>query len=233
MENLVDESASTEHWGSPEQECQDTSKSSHELPTESRAKVESDSGKHNVHTHFPKDPIFDICLKTKITRACCRRRVGTVVPRAEHFGELITADLKVFVKNVNRGTMVQNLAAQWIQSHPCKTKTCQETRRTSWSSWIRRRNQKSFTLTIPPWGNPEQESQNTSQHFSWTSNGAASKRGIGFGQEQCTYALSERPKLWYLLEDGNNKVFCRRRAGTVVPKAKNFWWFDYSRWQSS
>ena len=32
---------------------------------ESRAKVEPGSGKHSVHTHFPKDPNCDICLKTK------------------------------------------------------------------------------------------------------------------------------------------------------------------------
>ena len=43
------------------------------------------SGKHSVFTHFPKDPNCDICLKTKITRSSCRRRAGTVVPRAEHF----------------------------------------------------------------------------------------------------------------------------------------------------
>ena len=83
-ENLVDESTSTETWGNPEQGSQDTSKSSHELHLEPRAKVELGSGTHSVYTHFPKDPNCDICFKTKITRASCRRRAGTVVPRAEH-----------------------------------------------------------------------------------------------------------------------------------------------------
>ena len=68
-----------------QQGSQDTCKSSHELPMEPRAKVEPGSGKHSVYTHFPKDPNCDICLKTKVTRAYCRRRAGTVVPRAEHF----------------------------------------------------------------------------------------------------------------------------------------------------
>ena len=68
--------------------------SSHELPMESRAKVVRGSGKHSVHTHFPKDPNCDICLKTKTTRASCRRRAGTVVPRAEHFCDLITVGHK-------------------------------------------------------------------------------------------------------------------------------------------
>ena len=67
-EILVDESTS-EPWGNPEQGSPDTSKSSHELPTEPRAKVEPGSGKHSVY--LPKDPNCDICLKTKITRASC------------------------------------------------------------------------------------------------------------------------------------------------------------------
>ena len=81
--------------GNPEQGSPDTSSSSHELPMESRAKVELGSGKRSVFSHFPKDPNCDFCLKTKTTRASCRRRAGTVVPRAEHFGDLISADHKV------------------------------------------------------------------------------------------------------------------------------------------
>ena len=57
--------------------------------------METGSGTQSVYTHFPKDPNCDICLKTKITRTFCRRRTGTVVPRAEHFGDLIAADHKV------------------------------------------------------------------------------------------------------------------------------------------
>ena len=91
--NLVDESVSTEPWGNPEQGSRDTSKSSHELLMEPRAKVVP--SKHNIFSHFPKDWNCDICLRTKITRASCRRCTGTVVPRAENFGDPITADHKV------------------------------------------------------------------------------------------------------------------------------------------
>ena len=91
---LVDERSPVEPRGNPAPKDQDTSRSSHELPMESRAKVERGSSKH-VYTHFPKDPHGDICLKTKITRASCRRRAGTVVPRAEKIGDLITADHKI------------------------------------------------------------------------------------------------------------------------------------------
>ena len=73
-ETLVDESTSTEPWKNPEQGSQDTSKSSHELLMEPRAKVEPGSVKHSVSTHFPKDPSCDIWLKTKITGISCRRR---------------------------------------------------------------------------------------------------------------------------------------------------------------
>ena len=72
---LVDESV-PEH--------RDTSSSYHELLVEPRAKVVSSSGTHCVSTHFPKDPNCDICLKTKIARASCRRRTGTGVPKAEN-----------------------------------------------------------------------------------------------------------------------------------------------------
>ena len=55
---------------------------SYELPMEPRARVVPGLGKHSVYTHFPKDPNCDICLRTKISRASCRRRAGTAVPRA-------------------------------------------------------------------------------------------------------------------------------------------------------
>ena len=71
----------------------DASSSSHELPLEPSTKVVP--SKHSIFTHFPKDRNCDICLRTKITRASCRRRTGTVVPRAENFGDSITADHKV------------------------------------------------------------------------------------------------------------------------------------------
>ena len=56
-------------------------------------------------------------------------RVGGAVPRAENFGDLITADHKVLSEgcesrnNHRYAVVVQDLATQWIQSYPCKTKT--------------------------------------------------------------------------------------------------------------
>ena len=82
-----------------------------------------------------KDRNCEICRRTKITRAPCRRRIGGSVPRAENFGDLITADHKVHSEgcesrnNHRYAVVVQDLATQWIQSYPCKTKTSQETQR--------------------------------------------------------------------------------------------------------
>ena len=68
--------------------------SSHEVSLEPTSKRREDLCKHNVHTHFLKDRNCEICQRTKIIRAPCRRRIGGAVPRAENFGDLITADHK-------------------------------------------------------------------------------------------------------------------------------------------
>ena len=98
-------------------------------------KRREDFGKHSVYTNFPKDRNCEICQRTKSTRAPCRRRNGVAVPRAENVVDLLTADHKVLVKNCETrnnhryAVVVQDLATQWIQSYPCKTKTSQETQR--------------------------------------------------------------------------------------------------------
>ena len=126
-ENLVDEKV-PEHRDSH-------SSSSHEVSLEPTSKRSEDLGKHSVYTHFPKDRNCEICQRTKTTRAPCRRRNGGVELRAENFGDLITADHKVLSENCESRNnhryafVVQDLATQWIQSYPCKTKTSQEPQR--------------------------------------------------------------------------------------------------------
>ena len=65
--------------------------------------------------------------------ASWRKRAGTVVPKAENVGDLITADHTsegCESRNNHRyAVVVQDLATQWIQSYPCKTTTSQETQR--------------------------------------------------------------------------------------------------------
>ena len=109
--------------------------SSHEVSLEPIFKRREDLGKHSVYTHFPENRNCEICKRTKITRAPCRKPIGGAVLRAEIFGDLITADHTVLSDNCESrnnhryAVVVQDLATQWIQAHPCKTKTSQETQR--------------------------------------------------------------------------------------------------------
>ena len=108
-----------------------------------------------VYAHFPKDPNCDICLKTKITRSSCRRRAGTVVPRAEHFGDLTNADHKVLSEEIEsrnnhrHAVVVQALATQWTQSYPCKSKSSQETQKNVMKFLEQTRKPKVIYTTIP------------------------------------------------------------------------------------
>ena len=101
---------------------------SHEVSLEPTFKRREDLGKHSVYTHFPEDRNCEICQRTKITRFPCRRRNAGAVPRAENFGDLMTADHKVLSENCESrnnhryAVVVQHLATQWIQAYPCKNK---------------------------------------------------------------------------------------------------------------
>ena len=126
-ENIVDDSF-------PERRDSHAS-SSHEPSLEPALARSVDLGKQCVETHFPEDRNCEICQRTKITRAPCRRRIGGVVPRADNFGDLITADHKVLSDNCESrnnhryAVVVQDLSTQWIQSYLCKTKNSPETQR--------------------------------------------------------------------------------------------------------
>ena len=146
-ENLVDDRV-PEHGDSH-------ASSSHGLSLEPVFKRREDLGKHSVKTHFPKDRNCDICQRTNITKVPWRRRIGGAVPRAENLGDLITADHKVLSEscespnNHRYAIVVQDFATQWIQSYPCKTKTSQETQRSSQKFLEPKKSLKSLTLTIP------------------------------------------------------------------------------------
>ena len=85
--------------------------------------------KRRVYTHFRTD------RNTKITRVPCRRCNGGAVPRAEKFGDLITADHQVLGDNCESrnnhryAIVVQDSATRWIHVYSCKNKTSQETQR--------------------------------------------------------------------------------------------------------
>ena len=107
--------------------------SSHESSLDPRRNLVS--GKHSVHSHFPKDRNCEICQRTKIIRAPCRRRTGEVVPRTESFGDLIKAHHKIPSEgcesrhNHRCAVVVQDVTIHWVQSYQCKTEASQETGR--------------------------------------------------------------------------------------------------------
>ena len=84
------------------------------------------------YLYFAKDRNSEICKRTKITKAPCRNLTGEGVPRAENFGDLITADHEVLNEgceprdNHRYATVIQDLTTQ-----PCKTKTSEETEKSS------------------------------------------------------------------------------------------------------
>ena len=91
-------------------------------------------GKHHLFIHFSMDPSCEICKRTKITRAACRRNSKSHIHRATKFGDIITADYKILNEGESRNNqkyaiVVQDLATQWIHSHPYETKVSQETMR--------------------------------------------------------------------------------------------------------
>ena len=129
--------------------------SSHEVSLEPTLKRREDSGNHSVYTHFPKDRHCEICERTKITRAPCRRRNRGAVPRSENFGDLITADHKVLSVNCESRKIID--MQSWCKTWPpkessrirAKPKLHKKPREACKSSWSPIRSLKSFTLTIP------------------------------------------------------------------------------------
>ena len=62
-----------------------------------------------------------------MTRSPCKRRTGEALPRAEKFGDLITADHKVLNEEGESRNNHRHAVAERTQSYQCKTKTSQET----------------------------------------------------------------------------------------------------------
>ena len=111
--------------------------------------------KDSIYTHFPKDRNCDVCLRTKITRIPCRRRHEGHIPRAEKFGDLITADHKVLNEGIESrnnhryAVVVQDLVTQWIHNLiRVKPKLHRRQRRVYESFQSRHRSQKLFIHTI-------------------------------------------------------------------------------------
>ena len=76
------------------------------------------------HTHFSKDRNCEVCLRTKMTRAPCRRCTGEAAPLAEKFGDFWWQQIAKFsVRTVNLETITDTQS--WYK--PWKTQTSQKT----------------------------------------------------------------------------------------------------------
>ena len=79
------------------------------------------SGSTVLLLNAQKERNCEVCFRTKTTSAPCRRRTGEALPRAEKFGDLITADHKVLDEggesrnNHRYAVVVQDLATQWME----------------------------------------------------------------------------------------------------------------------
>ena len=85
-------------------------------------------GNHNVFTHYPKDPKWEVCEDTKTTRAKCRGQPKKLMDGiATTFGDLSTADYKILnVENESRcghknALIVQDDLTSCIQTYLMKT----------------------------------------------------------------------------------------------------------------
>ena len=67
--------------------------------------------------HFPKDRNCEICQRTQITRAQCRRRNGGVVPRAENLEDLIdhsrSPGFQLIIANLETITGMPSWCSTW------------------------------------------------------------------------------------------------------------------------
>ena len=125
--------------------------SSHKVSLEPTFKRREDLGKHSVYAHFPKDRNCEICQRTKITRAPCRRRNGGAVPRAEIFGQQITR-FSVKIVNLETITDMQSWCRTWPLNGSSRIRAKQKLHRkpkeACKSSWKPTGSLQSFTLTI-------------------------------------------------------------------------------------
>ena len=111
--------------------------------------------KHNIYTHFLKDRTCEICKRTKISRAPCRKRTGEALPRAENFGQLKTADHMVLSEdcesrnNHRYAVVVQDLAINGFNLIGAEQKHLRRRKRVEESLSTHRKSRRSFKLIIP------------------------------------------------------------------------------------
>ena len=143
-DNLLDESVPA-RWDAP-------ASSSRESASEPLGKVVS--GKHSICTHFPKDRNCDICMRTKITRAPCRKthwRSRTSSRKCWWLDNSRTQSFQCMLW-ISKQSLIRWRGTRFGDGFNlirAKLKLLRKQKRAYQSSSSGRGNQKSFTLTIP------------------------------------------------------------------------------------
>ena len=98
-------------------------------------RVAADRSKHNIITHFPKDPNCPICQQCKIERAPMNSagREADALPSPQAFGDEVTCDHKVLNQNdagresERYAVVMQDNYTYWLQAYPVTSKSGPET----------------------------------------------------------------------------------------------------------
>ena len=103
--------------------------------TSARPSSYKPGGNISFFQSFSKDPNCEICKRTKITRACCKRSSenrAERIPEAEKCGDSVTADHNILDEENEprlqqiRVVVVQDSVTQSIQSYPRTNRTARE-----------------------------------------------------------------------------------------------------------
>ena len=109
--------------------------SSRELSLEPQGKVVS--GKPSISFSLPEGPKLRHLPEDQYNKGSLQKTHWYGRATSGNFGHSVTVDPKVLGERCESRTnhryavVVQDLATQWIQSFPCKTKTSQETHKSS------------------------------------------------------------------------------------------------------
>ena len=195
--------------------------------------------KHCIETHFPKDRNCEVCLRTKTTRAPCRRRTGEALLCAEKFGHLMTADHKLSTRDLDQEAITgalswYKISTHWIRTYPFKIKTSNETER-SLSKFLEPSHKPKVTYTDKSlkFGKILWRSNMESQHFNassmrekwhrWQSRSTIRRRYFSSGwwpdsMECCCHLRNVQD----LLADGKNYVW--KTIWRKILRANNSSW---------
>ena len=125
------------------------------MPEDYEAHIDAPASSSHEPASKPRWKVVPVFIFTSGATAPCRKRFGAAILRAKNDGDLITADHEVSAEDVNLETIID--MQSWCRIWPpngssrvrAKEKLPREQKRAYETSWSRRGNPESFTLTSP------------------------------------------------------------------------------------